>query len=568
MTHVHTYLFVFIGSVTLTFSPAFCADIDVASRVEKVTIYQESAEITRRASVAIPEGSNSIIFTGIPSGLNSDSLRVGGKGSGKINISGVESKTRYLKGELSPQAEELDKRIRTVERELQLLETNRARLEAQKELIKNVSLDSRVPTEQEKALRPRSPQEMAQVLTFISDSSAKLDLELHGLTIKLDEIRQTLSHLKSERSLLQTSGKQESVIAVKLDAEAAGNLELELTYQVQGASWRPTYNLHVNDSKDGSKFQLETYALVKQSTGEDWSDIELSVSTAMAHVGLTRPVPAPKTLDIFNPIPFEKDRSLTEGAALSRSSPISANLLSAQAMKAGGAPATALEDVSEETAQLDQLGLYVYKIPRRCSIPSNNSQEKLKLSASSIQGNIVNVTVPAQQQYVYREAQVKNTTGAPLLPGAINVFSNGSFIGKQSIEFTQSERELNLSVGLSDTLVVTRKEVKRFEEDSGVVRSFRKITTGYEFKIENLLDRPQEIVVLEPSVVSQNEKIKVQMISISPTPLDIKDPKRLQKDAGILEWRVSAAPKSSSTIQYESQVEFESGLTVSGLEKL
>jgi uncharacterized protein (TIGR02231 family) len=568
MAHRFCILLVLLANITILSRPVYCAETDVTSRVERVTIYQESAEITRRASVSIPEGSNTVIFTGVPSGLNSDSLRVGGKGSAKISISGVEFKNRYLKGELSPQAEELDKKIKNVERELQLLVTNRTRLETQKQLIGNVSLDSRLPAEQEKTLRPRTPQEMGQVLSFINDASAKLDGELHGLAIKIEDATQALNYLKKERALLQTSGKQESVISVKLDAEAAGNIELELTYQVSGASWRPTYNLHVNDAKDGSKFQLETYALVKQSTGEDWSDIELSVSTASAHVGLTRPIPSPKVIDIFNPAPLEQEDNVAAGSV--RSLPAmkarSETLLSRSRVAAEVAPAPLMEEITEDTANLDSLGLYVYKVPRKTSIPSSNSQEKIKLGAAAMTGNLLNVAVPALQQYVYREALVKNTTGAPLLPGAINVFANGSFIGKQSIEFTQSEREVRLSVGLSDTLLVTRKEVKRFEEDSGVVRSFRKISVGYDFKIENLLNAPQEIVVLEPSVVSQNEKIKVQIDKVSPAALDLKDPKRIQKDAGILEWRLTSDPKSSSTIHYEAQIEFETGLNVVGLE--
>jgi uncharacterized protein (TIGR02231 family) len=566
MVYRFRILLVLLVTITLITRPAYCAEIDVTSQVEKVTIYQESAEITRRASVAIPEGSNSVIFTGVPTGLNSDSLRVGGKGSGKISISGVELKTRYLKGELSSQAEELDKKIRNIERDLKLLETNRSRLEAQKEMIGNVSLDSSLPAEHDKMLRPRTPQEMGQLLTFINDASAKLDAELHALTIKVEEGTQTLTQLKNERNLLQTSGKQESVISVKLDAESAGNIELELTYQVSGASWRPTYNLHVNDSKEGSKFQLETYALVKQSTGEDWNDIELSVSTASAHIGLTRPIPSPKVIDVFNPAPLEQESNIA--ADLVRGAPAmkAENFLAKSRALGGVAPAPLSQSITEETANLDSLGLYVYKVPRKCSIPSNNSQEKIKLGAASMSGNLLNVAVPALQQHVYREALVKNTTGAPLLPGTINVFANGSFIGKQSIDFTQPEREVRLSVGLSDTLVVTRKEVKRFEEDSGVVRSFRRITSGYEFKIENLLNATQDIVVLEPAVVSQNEKIKVQISKVSPAALDIKDPKRIQKEEGIFEWRLTSNPKTSSTIQYEAQVEFESGLNVTGLD--
>ncbi|MBX3171542.1 MAG: DUF4139 domain-containing protein [Candidatus Eremiobacteraeota bacterium] len=63
----------------------------------------------------------------------------------------------------------------------------------------------------------------------------------------------------------------------KPDAQAS-HLRLLLSYQVEGACWVPGYSLRFD--RDCSLADLELRALVCQSSGEDWTNAKLSVSTA------------------------------------------------------------------------------------------------------------------------------------------------------------------------------------------------------------------------------------------------------------------------------------------------
>ena len=73
--------------------------------------------------------------------------------------------------------------------------------------------------------------------------------------------------------------------------------------QVRGARWEPSYDLRV--ASDGEHVGLVAYGHVTQSSGEDWRDVRLSLSTADASevalalalaLTLTRPLTLTLTL--------------------------------------------------------------------------------------------------------------------------------------------------------------------------------------------------------------------------------------------------------------------------------
>src|SRR5690606_24584370 len=80
-------------------------------------------------------------------------------------------------------------------------------------------------------------------------------------------------------------------VLVRLDVTKAGSLDLALAYTVAGASWGPTYDVRVTA---GSKeLSLGYAAMVRQSTGEDWHGVNLTLSTARPAIGGTPPELAP-----------------------------------------------------------------------------------------------------------------------------------------------------------------------------------------------------------------------------------------------------------------------------------
>src|SRR6202020_1503832 len=88
-------------------------------------------------------------------------------------------------------------------------------------------------------------------------------------------------------------------VLATVDAAAAVRAEVELSYHVSGAFWRPLYDLTL----DGERLSVSYLAEVTQQTGEDWPAVPLVLSTSRRqgqqglpelspwYIGRARPVP-------------------------------------------------------------------------------------------------------------------------------------------------------------------------------------------------------------------------------------------------------------------------------------
>ena len=86
---------------------------------------------------------------------------------------------------------------------------------------------------------------------------------------------------------------------VLVEADRPGTLDLTLEYVMPGASWAPAYDARL-DAK-GERLEWRYYGVVRQSTGEDWKDVALRLSTARPAAGSN-----PPTLDGWFPSRFRR----------------------------------------------------------------------------------------------------------------------------------------------------------------------------------------------------------------------------------------------------------------------
>jgi hypothetical protein len=75
-------------------------------------------------------------------------------------------------------------------------------------------------------------------------------------------------------------------------------IALQLSYIIYGASWNAAYDARV-DGSSGS-LHLTYHGVITNSTGEDWKDVELSLSTAKPAVGGAPPPLSTKWIGVDN----------------------------------------------------------------------------------------------------------------------------------------------------------------------------------------------------------------------------------------------------------------------------
>jgi hypothetical protein len=111
----------------------------------------------------------------------------------------------------------------------------------------------------------------------LSDSTRKAAQELEDIESRLRLIQHDL------RKLSTVNQRTTKTVSIGLHLEHAGRVELSLEYLVPGARWTPMYDARINDNPDEVDFAYQ--AEVSQRTGEDWTDVELTLSTAQVSLG-------------------------------------------------------------------------------------------------------------------------------------------------------------------------------------------------------------------------------------------------------------------------------------------
>lgn len=562
------YIRTAILSAFLLPATTWAASIDAVSAIDKVTVFRDRAEVERVAHVDFDRGRHTLVFGAIPQSINSDSLKVSGLGSSEFQLVSIQQKTRFLEEDRSAEARAIQDQIDELELKTKSGARKKARLERELTLLNQIQLSQDVPAS-DHILTPRTPKDLHEILTLVGANGERLDSQIEALENDLQLMAKKIGLLRARLGQFGSTKRSESIVEVKLDVKNPGKADVRLAYQVSGASWVPDYNLQRQVSKSAQTFSLETFGNIAQTTGENWENVEVTLSTARPNLGIARPEVSPIFLNLLNSV--AAGASFEGAPAVLRSSTTllgkMKKLEDREKEDDRGDVMLANDLASLQQADVEQGEVVTYRVKSRVTLASDGSAERIKLIEGAVDGNLLNVALPAQSPFVYMEGRFKNGK-QPLLAGIVNVFSNGNYVGKQSIAYVPPAKDFQLSLGISNELTVERERIRDYEDDSGLIRSVRHLTKEYRIRAENLSDFGQQLVILEAQPVSKNEKIVATVSEQSVKSLDVKDPARIDRTPGVLEWHLSLASGKSQDVTYATSVEFSPGESVTGLERL
>jgi hypothetical protein len=322
--------------------------------VETVTLYSDQALVTRTASARTGDGRHRLVFAALPNAVDHASIRVlvdGGR------LLGFEVVRGYGEAELPPELEARRDRIEAIDRELAVLDGNRAVWVAEVSLLTN--LPAGQPTPREDGTLP--PVDARAMGRFLDWSAGRLDRaggRINALDLQRVVLVEEREVLVSE--LLGTQGAGAVLsrprVVAEVEMEGAGTASLTLVYRTWDARWVPSYDVRLFTGSD--EMELGLNALVWQQTEEDWDGVELKLSTAIPgrsaalpevmawFIEETPPPPPPPPIQMA---PMEAERATRGRRSASRSA------------KADAAPASvAMEPYPEESLAADYDYDYAY----------------------------------------------------------------------------------------------------------------------------------------------------------------------------------------------------------------
>ena len=531
---------------------AAAADVQAPSRIEAVTVYQSSARVVRAVAVDVPAGDSRILLRGLPEGLADDSVSVQGRGTAHARVQGVSVEPITAEAAASPEVRAAEDRLQRLRQEDQELEDRLKGAGARRAFVE--SLRSTYSEERAKnlAMRPISAREWADIVAFVAREWETAGAETRRAEAGRRELARKINAAVAELAKLRAKwGAATKTLAVELRAEKAGRVDLEVSYLVPQAGWRPVWDARL--SADKGSLDLSLYGSVEQRSGEDWSQVTLALSTAQPGRGLQLPDLQPRWLEKPRPVPAARGKAPA------------AEALRAPSRTAAGPAGEAAETADLETApaQMSE-GLLstVFTAPSRHSVDGAGRARKVFLAGFALHAELSRVSAPRGDPSVFLAAKAANDTGATLLPGQASIFLGNEFVGRTPLPLTPPGGEVKLAFGADDRVKAQRRVVERRHETSGLLTKDDVIRYRVRTTVKNLRSRPVAVRLLDLVPVSREEDIRVEVLDGSTPVTEQDDPMK----PGVKAWLLVVDPQQEKAVDLRYQVRFPRGMAVSGLD--
>lgn len=178
--------------------------------------------------------------------------------------------------------ETLAARLKALQQDREALAKSRDRAEAQRALLERHADAALAPKPGAKGAAAPAldieavwafTEQLAARTEELDDRLAQLRKDCDALDAKIADLRAVIRGRGAP-----PAGEKRRRVSVLVEVTGAGEVELLVSYVVRKAAWKPAYDVRV--STDDRQLQLVYYGEVRQSTGEDWTDAEVSLSTA------------------------------------------------------------------------------------------------------------------------------------------------------------------------------------------------------------------------------------------------------------------------------------------------
>jgi hypothetical protein len=269
-------------------------ELIIKSTIDEVTVYQQGAQVIRTAKTPLPPGTLLLIFEDLHSSISPDQIRITGDGDFTIlsmyhdyktdTLSGADYNKKYQEYQkqrqrIQEQMNEEQGWLSIYDKEEQMLAMNQNfGSQANGVDIDKLKVAADYIRERYKDIRSQRLQ--------IQENVKALQKQMYELDLKTGEFKS----LKTETHLRK-------IVRVRNDKQTTA--EFKISYQVNNAGWIPSYDARVNSIE--APLELIYNAFVYQSSGEDWEDVNLIISTGNPKNNRTKPSLTPIYLQ--NPRP-------------------------------------------------------------------------------------------------------------------------------------------------------------------------------------------------------------------------------------------------------------------------
>ncbi len=512
----------------------------IRSDIKSVTVFLTGGEVIRETKVKLRKGRNKLIYAGISTVIDSKSIQFSTEEG--VDLVSVSTEMDYLTFDKGlPEIDVLKDELKTHNSNKVGLNNERDAYHSELQLLKANSVIK--GTQQN-----LSADELKSMAEYYRTRIMELNKIISGYDVKIADLNQKINQANKQLRELNIAERSHSnQIVVIIDSENEQTINTSLKYIISNCGWQANYDLSAKDIS--GKINLKYKAKVYNNTGNNWKDVQLTLSTSNPSLSATAPVLDAwflnnKTISRS----FKKQRAVIvpqnrgyDKYYQNASTPqISQNMdgIMADGWGAGGVGRNNQSPVSFRTIEVPQISTE-FEIAKVYSIPSDSKPYIVEIKEFELSSTFSYKAVPKLDRDAFLLANVVGWEKLNLISGPTNVYYSGTYVGQSYIDTRNVEDTLRLSFGRDNKVVIERKLLEEFSS-SKVIGSNKKDTYTYEIAVKNNLSINLQMDLLDQIPISQDSDISVSVEDVSGA--------QRNEETGILNWKVNLKP--GETVKY------------------
>lgn len=514
----------------------------VTSKVTNVEVFPSGALVTRTGKVNLSKGQQIAVFTHLPSQIEARSIQV--SGSGKATLMDVTSQLTQDEGKKTKQVEVLEEQIKLLQLKCKEIDDAKSEVEEQRKFIDNISrkLTSSSGENDESKLSLMDPSKWGDMLKFHRDNHQTLNSERRKLNEEGDKLQKELNDCSQELAELQKREIEKYYeVVIKLDVPEETELMLQVSYLVQEAKWKPSYDIRVDSNNKVT--QLLYKALISQNTSEKWEETKISLSTAQPQRSASQKRLSAEYINFYK---LDK-----RGRPVSSGNDYYDDEYEEEHDNTNFTVGGLLD--SNETEIVDSKISVNFNIAGMATISSNNEENEVTITRQELESELMYSTMPKLQAHTFLKTKIQNKSNYPLLDGTASVFLDNSFITKSKVEFTSPSDEFEVSLGVDKNITVEYVFINDFESNQGLITKTKKIERKYKHILTNHKPVTETVILKDNLPITKHKEVIVNCIKPD---LSIIDSKVKKMEHEMLEWTVELQPGEKKEIEIEYTIEY------------
>jgi uncharacterized protein (TIGR02231 family) len=525
--------------------------------------YGYGAELSHKAKLNIPAGQNEIIINNVSTTLLENTLQIGCPENVVLLNYRFNIKTETPTIVVNPLFKKMEDSIKIYQKQIT---ANHQEASITEEMLsktsKLIETYSAVP---EKTINTA---DVMKLIEFYNGKIQTYRTSLFASKQKREEwqeeinaINQRIYDLRQKEKLPPSKSIGQLILQV-LTKEST-DADIMLSYYTQNAGWVPTYDMRVK-SIDNT-FKLAYKASISQTTGLDWKQVKLTLSTSNPNQGTTIPILNPWQLQYFVPEVYRQMQNAKaasmNGYMYNRAQSMDETVVIGYetAKKKEFAGANAKIDASDISAYttLNESQLFTsFDIDLPYDVPTDGRSYSVAIKEEKINASYKHYAIPKLDRDAFLLAEISDWENLDLLPGEANVIMDNVYLGKSFIDPNTTMDTLNISLGRDKRVAIKRLLMKE-NSKTKFIGNNKTETFTYEITVKNNKKETMNLLLKDQYPLSSIKEIEVELVS--------SDDAEVNAELGSLNWKVTMKPGESRKFRFTYKVTYPKDKKIANL---